>query len=245
LIAPSTLHKIITSNYQLPFPLLRINNKKSPYFYEVRFQNLHRYILAICCLLLLTKSKAQNGHGIYDTIKVDACIEANGDTIPCSVLPYFYLYAKETARGKRNRLEWTRLRNAVYVTYPYALKASQVMNEINVKLTGVSDRGERRKIIRSREKDLKKEFADKLQQLSVYQGKVLMKLINRQTGNNCYEIIQEYKGGFAAGFWQTVAVVVGSNLKQPYDPTGDDRAMESIVQDVEKMYGVRRQAMAK
>lgn len=192
---------------------------------------------------VITKSNAQNGHGINDTIKVDACIEANGDTIPCSWLPTVYLYTRETKEGRRNRLEWTRLRNAVYVTFPYALKASQVMNEINVQLVNVTDKKKRKDIIRSREKDLKKEFADKLTQLSVYQGKVLMKLINRQTGNNCYEIIQEYKGGFAAGFWQTVAVVIGSSLKQPYDPQGADRAMESIVQDVERMYGIRRQAM--
>ncbi len=139
--------------------------------------------------------------------------------------------------------EWSRLRNAVYVTYPYAITASRVMNEINARLVNVTDRKKRKEIIRSREKDLKKEFADKLTQLSVYQGKVLMKLIYRQTGNNCYEIIEEYKGGFSAGFWQTVAVVVGSNLKQSYDPSDKDRAMESIVQDVERMYGVRRQAM--
>ncbi len=239
----SFLHKIITSNYQLPFSPHCIKKRKSTYFYEVRLQILYRSIFAICCLFFAIKSEAQNGHGINDTIKVDACIESNGDTIPCSVLPYFFLYSKETAKGRRNRLEWTRLRNAVYVTYPYALKASLVMNEINAKLVGVTDRSKRKEIIRSREKDLKKEFADKLTQLSVYQGKVLMKLINRQTGNNCYEIIQEYKGGFAAGFWQTIAVVVGSNLKQGYAPQGDDRAIESIVQDVEKMYGVRRQAM--
>ena len=198
---------------------------------------------ALCCVLLVTKTHAQNGHGVNDTIKVEACIEATGDTIPCSWLPSVYLFTRETARSRRMAAEWTRLRNAVYVTYPYALAASRVMNEINAKLVGVTDKSKRKEIIRSREKDLKKEFANKLTQLSVYQGKVLMKLIDRQTGNNCYEIIQEYKGGFAAGFWQTVAVVFGSNLKQQYDPQGDDRAMESIVQDVEKMYGVRRQSM--
>jgi len=201
------------------------------------------FAVLLCLFLLQVKAHAQNGHGINDTIKVDACIEANGDTIPCSWLPTVYLFTRETAKSRRMAAEWTRLRNAVYVTYPYAITASRVMNEINAKLVNVTDKKKRKEIIRSREKDLKKEFADKLTQLSVYQGKVLMKLIYRQTGNNCYEIIEEYKGGFSAGFWQTVAVVVGSNLKQEYDPNGKDRAMESIVQDVERMYGVRRQAM--
>ena len=64
-----------------------------------------------------------------------------------------------------------------------------------------------------------------------------MKLINRQTGNNCYEIIEEYKGFMTAAFWQGVAFVFGSSLKQGYDPIGKDREIEMIVRDVQRMYG--------
>jgi len=184
-------------------------------------------------------SKAQNGHGIYDTIRVGACIEANGDTIPCSWLDPVFVNGKLYGKWKTQYAEWTRLRNAVYVTYPYAIEASRVMNQINAQLTGVTDKKKRKAIIKSREKELKTKFADKLTQLSVYQGKVLMKLIYRQTGNNCYEIIQEYKGSFSASFWQTVALIFGSNLRQNYDPSVKDRTMEIIVLDVEHMYGVR------
>ncbi|WP_240743261.1 DUF4294 domain-containing protein [Ilyomonas limi] len=191
-------------------------------------------------LLLNTMTIAQNGTGPYDTIRVGACIEANGDTIPCSWLPPYLTVTRETRKSRRMAAEWTRLRNAVYVTYPYAIKASAIMNQINAELANVTDKKKRKAIIKAHEKELKKEFADKLTQLSVYQGKVLMKLIYRQTGNNCYEIIQEYKGGFSAGFWQTVAVVFGSNLRQQYDPNGTDKPMESIVVDVERMYGHRR-----
>jgi hypothetical protein len=63
-----------------------------------------------------------------------------------------------------------------------------------------------------------------------------MKLINRQTGNNCYEIIKEYKGGFTARVYQTVAFFFSSNLKQPYDAQGNEKEMEVIVQEVERMY---------
>lgn len=189
--------------------------------------------------MIPVKSAAQNGHGIYDTIRVGACIEANGDTIPCAWLDPVSVRAKLYGKWKKQYAEWTRLRNAVYVTYPYAKSASKVMNEINTKLENVTDKGKRKAIILSREKDLKKEFADKLTQLSVYQGKVLMKLIYRETGDNCYEIIDAYKGRFSAAFWQTVALLFGSNLKQNYDPTGSDKAMEMIVRDVEHMYGVR------
>lgn len=178
--------------------------------------------------------------GENDTVIVQACIEPNGDTIPCSWLEDAYVNGKLTGANRKRYAEWTRLRNAVYVTYPYAIAASKVMNDINAQLVNVTDKKKRKEIIMSREKELKTQFADKLTQLSVYQGKVLMKLIYRQTGNNCYEIIEDYKGKFNAGFWQTVALVFGSNLRQNYDPNGDDHDMEIIVQDVEKMYGYRR-----
>ena len=207
------------------------------------FQGRHIFYIILTGVLILggnvQKSFAQQP-GIYDTLRVDACIEDNGDTIPCSFIPPVEVFGRVTKQWKRYQLEWTRLRNAVYITYPYAVRASIIMNQINAQLVGVTDKSRRKAIIRSREKELKREFADKLTQLSVYQGKVLMKLIYRQTGNNCYEIIDDYKGSFSAAFWQTIAVIFGSSLKQNYDPQGDDRAMESIVVDVERMYGVRR-----
>ena len=188
-------------------------------------------------LAVLAGNRTAAQTGSLDTLRVYAIISANGDTIPFGVLPPVFVYTKLTAQQRKYWAEWTRLRNAVYVTYPYAMAASKIMNEINVKLEHVSSKKERRQIIHSREKELKKEFTDKLTQLSVYQGKVLMKLINRQTGNNCYEIIEEYKGFMTAAFWQGVAFVFGSNLKQSYDPLGKDRDIETIVRDVQRMYG--------
>lgn len=64
-----------------------------------------------------------------------------------------------------------------------------------------------------------------------------MKLINRETGNNCYEIIKEYKGGLTARFYQTVAFFFNSSLKQPYDAAGEDAEIERIVHEVQRMYG--------
>jgi hypothetical protein len=178
--------------------------------------------------------------GVNDTLKVYAFV-VDGDTIPGGRMLDVTVRTRMLEKWRKYWAEWTRLRNAVYVTYPYARAAGRIMNEVNAKLVNVADKNARKAIIRSREKDLKKEFAEKLTNLSVYQGKVLMKLINRETGNNCYNIIQEYKGGFTAGFWQTVAVVLGSNLKQGYLPTQDqrDHDIELIVQDVERMYGIR------
>lgn len=190
-------------------------------------------------LLFWAGTKAYAQHGPLDTLKVYAYVTPQGDTIPSSLLPAVEVYARLTKKWRNYWADWTRLRNAVYITYPYAKRAGFIMNEINAKLTNVTDRGKRKAIIKAREKELKREFTDKLTNLSVYQGKVLMKLIYRETGNNCYEIIDEYKGFISAAFWQAVAVLFGSNLKQNYDAMGKDIEMEKIVRDVEKMYGYR------
>jgi len=174
-------------------------------------------------------------YGPNDTLLVPVIVY-NGDTIPARTLSMVWISAPMTHAMRKRIEEWTRLRNVVYVTYPFARKAGVIMNDMNAKLATMTSDSEKKSFIKSKEKDLKKEFTDPLQQLSVYQGRVLMKLINRQTGNNCYNIIKEYKGGFTARFWQTVAFFFGSNLKQPYDANGDDRQIEIIVQEVERMY---------
>jgi hypothetical protein len=175
-------------------------------------------------------------YGPNDTITVYATLLEDGTLVPTSVLPDAYCIGHMPRWLRQQKKQWTRLRNAVYVTYPYAVTASHVINDINASLVGVSYKQVRKKLIQLREKDLKKSFADKITNLSVYQGKVLMKLINRQTGSNCFEILEEYKGGANARFWQTVAYIFGSNLKQPYNARGEDAEMEKIVKEVELLY---------
>ena len=139
----------------------------------MRFPGKH-ILLSMLVIVLTSITLSAQERGPYDTVRVYAYITPEGDTIPESILPPVEVIGKLTGKWKRHWAEWTRLRNAVYVTYPYAMAASKVMNEINARLVNVSDKQKRRAIIKSREKELKKEFADKLTKLSVYQGKVLM-----------------------------------------------------------------------
>ncbi len=173
-----------------------------------------------------------------DTILSYAMIY-NGDTIEAKTLVDINFYSRLTQAQRDNQAKWTRLRNAVYVTYPYARRAGMVINDINRKLVAISIEQERKNYIKTREKELRKEFTTPLTNLSIYQGKVLMKLINRETGNNCYEIIREYKGGLTAGLYQTIAFFFSTSLKQPYDKNGEDYEIEKIVQEVERLYGIR------
>lgn len=192
----------------------------------------------ILLLVLLTAgftdTYAQNGR--YDTLSTYAVVY-NGDTIEAKTLYNFAVYARIANANMANRTKMTRLRNAIIVTYPYALRSGLILNDMNARLATVTDKKARKEYIKTREKELKKEFTDPLSNLSIYQGKVLMKLINRQTGNNCYNIIKEYKGGFTARFYQTVAFFFSSNLKQDYDPRGDDIEIEMILKEVCRTYG--------
>ena len=182
--------------------------------------------------------KAQTQYGVNDSI-IHEAIVYNGDTIELKTLANLFFYSKMTAAQREAAAKYNRLRNAVYVTYPYARRAGLVMNEMNEKLANISNKSERKKFIQSKEAILRKEFTDPLTNLSVYQGKVLMKLINRETGNNCYEIIREYKGGFTARFYQTVAFFFNSNLKQPYHAENEDAVVEKLVKEVQRMYGYK------
>ena len=203
----------------------------------MKFRGSHiilKIVVFICSLFFYENVKAQ--HGINDTI-VSTAVIYNGDTIEAKTLGNIALYSHLTESQMSEKAKYNRLRNAVYVTYPYARRAGAVMNDINTRLSILGKNASRKDYIQTREKELKREFNDPLTNLSVYQGKVLMKLINRETGNNCYEIIKEYKGGITARLYQTVAFFFNSNLKQPYEPEKEDATIEKIVMEVQRMYG--------
>ena len=197
---------------------------------------INKIILLFLSVTLLSFLKVSAQFKSNDTLRTQAIIY-NGDTIPLTILEYVYVNCQLTESQKQARAAYDRLRNAVYVTYPYARKAGMILNDINQKLQNISDKSKRKNYIHSREKELKKEFTTPLTNLSIYQGKVLMKLINRETGNNCYEIIKEYQGGLTARLYQTVAFFFSTNLKQPYNPGDKDWVIERIVKEIQRLYG--------
>src|SRR5918993_4893494 len=187
---------------------------------------MHRFLLAIffltCASVSFSQetSRSNSKWGPNDTIVVSAIV-VDGESYPYSELEEVTISKLPYEKKVKQMQAYNRLRNAVYVTYPYARQAGVVINDVNAHLLTVDEKGDRKKYIKTREKELKKQFSDPLTNLSVYQGKVLMKLINRQTGNNCYELIKEYKGGMNARMYQTVAFFFGSSLKQDYDFAND------------------------
>ena len=191
-------------------------------------------ILSLGCLQAQDSTSTAGRWGRNDTIIVKALV-VDGISYPYSELEPVYLTNGSREKMVKQLAAYNRLRNAVYVTYPYARMAGATINEINARMIGLKEKSDRKKIIKTREKELRQQFTEPLTNLSVYQGKVLMKLINRQTGNNCYDIIKEYKGGLQARFYQTVAFFFGSSLKQGYHWQEDitDGQIEAIVREID------------
>jgi len=186
-------------------------------------------------------SKAQSDSssskwGPNDTLIVSAIIY-EGESLPYKEMEMVWVSNMSPEKLAKYIEEWSRLRNAVYVTYPYARIAGTTINDINNKLTNVSSKKHRKQYIKTREKELRAQFSEPMENLSVYQGKILMKLINRQTGNNCYDIIKEYKNGVTARVYQTVAFFFGGNLKQNWDlKDKTDRQIESFVKEIDGIW---------
>ncbi len=209
----------------------------------MNFCGTYRRSLVLAALLFFIGffSKAQSDPkeskwGPNDTLIVPAIIY-EGESLPYKEMEMVWVSNMSPEKLAKFIEEWSRLRNAVYVTYPYARIAGVTINDINTKLAHVSSKKERKKYIKTREKELRAQFTQPMENLSVYQGKILMKLINRQTGNNCYEIIKEYKNGLTARVYQTVAFFFGSSLKQDWDlEDKTDRQIENFVKEIDGVW---------
>lgn len=174
--------------------------------------------------------------GVNDTIRLGAVVE-NGATYPMAFLPEYTktaLYLDNDARLRRDRL-----RRDIYIVYPYALTAATILGDVHKILDTLESRRERKRYLRETDRKLDVAFKKPLKNLTVDQGHVLVKLINRQTGQNCYSIIRELRGGFNAVVWQSVGVMFNNNLRREYDPEGDDAEIEGIVQVLESSANYR------
>lgn len=196
-----------------------------------------RYLLLIPFLLIITGLHAQRGPN--DTIRV-ACIVLGKDTLPHVWLRDAIIVSEMTEAGKRarqaqreRRKAYDQLRRNVYTVYPYAVAAGFTLHDIDSALSNLYSKEAKKIYKRRKEDELNHQFKGELENLTITQGQILVKLIARQTGKPCYQIIKELKGGFNARIWQTVALIFDNNLKNNYDPTGDDEAIEFIVKEIE------------
>lgn len=157
----------------------------------------------------------------------------NSDTIAVIDLHEITIRSFPVFKGRKDLRAHTRLVRNVKKAYPYAKLAGIMLNEYEAILAAAKSDRERKEIIKMAEDDLKAQFGDELKELTFSQGKILIKLVDRETGETSYDLVKELRGSFSAFFYQTFARIFGYNLKTKYDPEGEDRKIEHIVQMIE------------
>lgn len=160
-------------------------------------------------------------------------IVENGDTIPYIRLSETEVFAYKVFKTNREERRNDRLVRNVRIVYPYARLAGEKLVEYEQILLNAESERERRSIMKDLEDELNQEYGDELKKLTFTQGKILIKLIDRQTGETSYDLVKEMRGSFRAFFYQSFARVFGLNLKEQYDSEGDDRNIEIIVRMIE------------
>lgn len=156
-------------------------------------------------------------------------IVENGDSIPLFHLNPIRKYAR-----KPDMRRYARMVRAVKRVYPIAQEAQTLMKTMEEELLALPNKKQQKLYIKGIEKRLIREYTPVLKKMTIYDGKILLKLIDRQTEDTAFEIIKEFRGGFEAGMWQTLAKMFGNNLKTDYNPDSDDAILEQIVVMYEK-----------
>lgn len=169
---------------------------------------------------------------VNKTIRLPYIIEGN-DTVPVINLPIVNIVDVNNPEYLKNLQAYYRLRYNVIKVYPYARLAAVKLNIMNAAMEKMESRKERKHYQRLMEDQVRKDFEEQIKNLSINQGNVLIKLIDRETGHTSYELIKSLKGSLNAFFAQGVAKLFGHNLKSEYNPEGDDKTIEMIVQQIE------------
>lgn len=157
----------------------------------------------------------------------------NGDTLPHVLLDEVTVIKPWQFESRREYKQYNRLVRNIKVTLPYARLAAEKLAIINEDLKEIEGEKARKEFVREAESQLFEEFEAPLRKLTFSQGKLLIRLIDRETGDNSYNLIKEYKGGVPAFFWQGIARIFGANLKDEYNPETDDKMIEHIIKMID------------
>ena len=194
---------------------------------------MYRFILISAILIILP---ALPGHSF-----VIQCFEDNresapdstvlemDDTIYHSNIREIFIFPEPVFSNRRDMRRYSRLVYNLKVVYPYAILAAEKLDQMNDDFLNLRSERERNAYVKRVEQELIDEFEGDLRKLTVTQGRLLIKLIDRETGNTSYDLVDELRGSFSAFFWQAVARLFGSNLKTRFDAEGEDKLIDQIL----------------
>ena len=184
------------------------------------------------CVTAQEKADDAGSPTFVPTVKVSKVL-VGGDSIQYMEFSNVYVYPKLTFSSKRQQQSYMRLVKNVKVTLPLAKEVRQILIETAEYLETLPNDKAKEEHIKRVEQSILREYKPKMKKLTYSQGKLLIKLINRECNSTSYEAIQAFLGPLRAGFWQAFAWAFGASLKKEYDPEGTDRLTERIVLMVE------------
>ncbi|HEX2616015.1 MAG TPA: DUF4294 domain-containing protein, partial [Flavobacteriales bacterium] len=182
-------------------------------------------LLGSCTLLSL--AHAQGPPALVPVIVEGA------DTIPVYMLADHEVDYNMSPSQRRRAEKLDKLTRNVIKVYPYARVTAQLLDEYERDMSAMASDKDRDLYMKLAEAELRAEFEEEVKSMTMSQGRVLIKLIDRETGHTSYDLVKQLRGSFQAWMWQGVAKIFGNDLKDDYDPQGDDVLVESIVRRIE------------
>jgi Domain of unknown function (DUF4294) len=160
-------------------------------------------------------------------------VKRNGETLPEVEIKEVTVYAHPQFAKKSDFRKYERLVENLKKVYPYALIVRSRLQKVNEDISKINDEKERKEYLKKVEKDVFANYEGDIRDMTITQGRLLIKLIDRETQNTSYVLIKDYRGKFAATFWQGIARIFGTNLKEEYDPYGEDSLIEMIILEID------------
>ena len=160
-------------------------------------------------------------------------VERAGVVMPEVEIKEVTVVARHGRAGRNEYHKYERLIHNVKKVYPYALIVRKKLDEVNSELKNITDEKEQKRYLKNLEKNLLAQYEDDMKHMTLTQGKLLIKLIDRETQNTSFDLIRDYRGKFSAAFWQGIARIFGTSLKAEYDRYGDDALIEYIILEID------------
>lgn len=189
------------------------------------------YGLVLVCVFcsLRTAASAQDSVPVEFVGRVLPAYIENGDTIPYEHIFEVVIVPRRTFRNERELRAYRRMIANLKKVYPYAQEAKRLLREMDSVYGGLDSRAAKARYASQMERKLNRQFEKQIRNLTYSQGRMLIKLINRETGRTTYDIIKQFRGGLSAGFWQIIAKMFGSDLKSGFDPVEEDRILNELI----------------
>ena len=194
-------------------------------------------LILLLAILFVTVEGQRRGRVTTDTLSHVPLLlpqaTFDGETFPLVELGEVTVWGKMSRKAKFDYRRHARMVYNVRRVYPFALIVRDEFGRINRLLETLPDDKARRTFLRQYEKELLAAYEGDMRRLTFTQGKILIKLIDRETQITSFELIREYRGQLSAGFWQAIARIFGANLKSSYDAQGEDYLIEQIIIEIE------------